>query len=169
MKSNGASLVLRLTKIILIAAVAAFLLVGAFSNVTDWGGTMGAVAAVTSMATVDGGANGWRATTSPVVIWLGALFILLLKVAAGLLCVTGASRMWAARKDDAAAFATAKELALAGCAIAIFMLFAGWIVIAETWFELWRSDSMRSLALETAFRYGGMIALIALFVATRED
>ena len=121
------------------------------------------------MATVGEDAQSWRATTSPVVIWLGALFILLLKVAAGLLCMTGALRMWTARKSNVATFATAKGLALAGFGVAIFMLFAGWIVIAETWFELWRSDEFRSLALETAFRYGGMIALIALFVAAGDD
>jgi predicted small integral membrane protein len=66
-------------------------------------------------------------------------------------------------------FGAAKELALVGCAIAMLMLFVGFIVVAETWFELWRSEALRGAALETAFRYGGMITLIALFVGMRED
>ncbi len=160
---------LRITKIFLVSSVALWGLVGAFGNVSDWGSTMGAVGAATSMATFDGGAESWKATSNPAVIWLGALFIMLSKTAAGLLCMTGASRMWAARKGDAASFAKAKELALAGCAVAVFMLFTGFIVIAESWFELWRSDVMRGPVLASAFRYGGMISLIALFVAARDD
>nr|MDA3933179.1 DUF2165 family protein [Gammaproteobacteria bacterium] len=61
------------------------------------------------------------------------------------------------------------EIALTGCMIAVIMLFGGFIVIAESWFELWRSDVMRGPVLESAFRYGGMIMLIALFVATKDE
>lgn len=58
---------------------------------------------------------------------------------------------------------------MTGCAIAVTMLLGGFIVIAETWFELWRSDVMRGPVLGSAFRYAGLITLIALFVATRDD
>lgn len=160
---------LRTIKIALIVSVALWALLGAFGNVTDWGGTTGAVAAATSMSTFDGGAESWRATTSPVINTVGAVFIVLFKIAAGLLCFAGAWRMWAARKGDAAAFQSAKALALTGCAVAVFMLFAGWIVIAETWFEMWRSDVMRDVALNSAFRYAGMIGVIALIVGSRDD
>jgi predicted small integral membrane protein len=160
---------LRTTKIILIGVVALWALLGAFLNVHDWSGTTGALAATTSMTTFEGGADDWRATSSSLVIWVGALFIILSKVTTGILCLMGALKMWGARTGDASAFAKSKELALSGCGIAMIFLFAGWIVIAETWFELWRSDVMRDLALQSAFRYGAMITLIALFVATRDD
>lgn len=160
---------LRLTKILLVCSVVLWGFVGAFHNVMDWGGTIGAVGAATSMATFEGGADSWQATSSPAVIWLGALFIMLSKVTAGVLCLIGALRMWQARAGDAAGFAAAKELPLAGCAVAVIMLFGGFIVIAESWFEMWRSDAMRGPVLESAFRYGGMIALIGLFVGARDD
>ncbi len=51
----------------------------------------------------------------------------------------------------------------------MIMLFGGFIVIGETWFEMWRSDVLRDLSLQSAFRYGGMITLIALFVGSLED
>lgn len=152
----------------LAALVALWALMGAFFNFYDWSGTTGAVAATTSMATFEGGAGDWRATSNPVVILLGALFIPLMKTVAGILSLAGAYKMWTARKGDAASFAKAKELALAGCGVAMILLFGGWIIIAETWFELWRSDVMREAALQTAFRYGGMITLIALFIASND-
>jgi len=160
---------LRKAKTLLVVTVALWGFVGAFKNFTDWGGTMAAVSAVTSMVTIEAGATSWQATSNPAVIWLGALFIALSKVAVGVLCTIAALKMWQARASDAAAFAAAKQFALAGCATAVIMLFGGFIVIAESWFELWRSDVMRGPVLESAFRYGGMIALIGLFVATKDE
>ena len=49
------------------------------------------------------------------------------------------------------------------------MLFMGFIVIAEVWFGLWQSESLREPVLESAMRYAASIALIALFVASSED
>jgi predicted small integral membrane protein len=76
--------------------------------------------------------------------------------------------MWQSRNGSAADFAAAKRIALAGCGIAVIMLFGGFIVIAESWFELWRSEAM-SAVLTAALRYASMIALIAIFVATPDD
>ena len=160
---------LRIIKILLVASVALWGFVGAFGNITDWNGTLGAVGAATSMATFEGGADSWRATSSPIIIWLGALFIMLSKTAAGILCLLGAQQMLVARNAGAQDFAKAKEIAIAGCGVAVFMLFTGFIVIAESWFELWRSDVMRGPVLDSAFRYGGMICLIALFVSMRDE
>jgi predicted small integral membrane protein len=43
------------------------------------------------------------------------------------------------------------------------MLFGEFIVAAETWFLLWQTE-LGALALPTAFRCIGCIALIAIFV-----
>jgi len=160
---------LRTMKVFLVLSVALWGLVGAFQNLMNWDDTIGAVTVATSMTTFEGGAESWQATSSPIVIWIGAFFIVIAKIAAGVLCMFGAHKMWNARRGDSAAFSAAKELALAGCAIALLMLFGGFIVVAETWFEMWRSEALRSASLESAFRYGGMITLIALFVGIRDE
>ncbi|MBL0769892.1 DUF2165 domain-containing protein [Sphingopyxis sp. DHUNG17] len=159
---------LRILKILLVIAVATWGLLGAFGNFHDWQGTKGAVAATLSMTTFEGGSDDWRATASPALVLAGALAIPALKLVTALLCLAGAWRMWAVRGGDAATFDAAKTLALAGCGVAVLMLFAGWIVIAETWFELWRSEAMREAALDAALRYGAFIGIIALFVGARE-
>jgi predicted small integral membrane protein len=160
---------LRIAKIALIFIVACWALIAAFQNIADWQGTLEAVGAATSMATFEGGAESWQATSNIAVIWLGALFILGSKIAAGGLCLLGAWRMWVFRQADETAFRAGKQLALVGCTVALVMLFGGFVVIAESWFELWRSDAMRGPVLDSAFRYAGMIALIALFVSTADD
>lgn len=153
----------------MVLSVALWGLLGVFHNLTDWGGTMGAVAATTSMDTFEGGPGHWQATSNSTVIFAGAFFIVFFKSIVALTCFGGAWRMWKARSGDATTFAAAKTLALAGCGAALFMLFTGWIVIAETWFELWRSDVLREAALDSAFRYCGLIGVIALFVGMRDD
>jgi predicted small integral membrane protein len=159
---------IRIVKIGLIMTVVLWGFFGALGNVLDWDETLGSVAAVTSMVSIEGGAESWQATSNPLIIWLGALFIMLSKLSAGILCMVGAGRMWQSRNGSMTDFSAAKGIALAGCGIAVIMLFGGFIVIAESWYELWRSESMGSV-LSAAVRYGSMIALIAIFVAAPDS
>ncbi len=160
---------IRTVNIGLIVTVALWGFIGALGNILGWNQTLGAVAAVTSMASFEGGAESWQATINPMIIWLGALFFMLSKLTTGVMCSVGARRMWQSRRSDAAGFKAAKAIGLTGCAIAVIMLFGGFLVIAESWFELWRSEGTIRLALSDAFRYAGMIALIAIFVTTTDD
>jgi predicted small integral membrane protein len=153
-------------KTALIVMVAVWAFSSALQNVIDWQGTIAAVIATTSMATIEGGETSWKATSEPVLAWTGALFILLSKVLAGTLCAIGALKMWGAQDKDINTYNKAKNIALTGCFVAIIMLFGGFIVVAEGWFELWRSETLRTPVIESAFRYGCMISLIALIVAS---
>ena len=49
----------RIVKIGLISTVVLWGFLGALGNILDWNQTLGAVAAVTSMATFEGGAESW--------------------------------------------------------------------------------------------------------------
>lgn len=158
----------RMVKIGLIFTVFLWGLFGTLYNVTNWGETTGAVLAVISMTTFEGGADSWQATSNPVVVWVGALFIVAAKMATAVLCGLGGWRMWEARKGDSAAFAGAKRLAIAGCGVAVIMLFGGFIVIADNFYDLWRSHDMRPV-LDAVLRYGAMIALIGILVGATDE
>jgi predicted small integral membrane protein len=159
--------VLRYLQILLIITVALWALLSAVDNLAEWSGTNDGVTSVTSMSTYQGGPFRWRANHNPVVVIVGSVFITLSKVASGCLCLLGALQMWRARRQDTDGFTHAKSLALSGCAVAILLFFGGFVVIAEGWFEMWRSSLMSSTVSSTAFRYGAMITLISLFVAIR--
>lgn len=159
---------LRAVKILLVLSVAAWGYVGALHNFMDWQGTVGAVKAATSMVTFDGGAEKWQASSATWLVWLGALFIVMSKILTAVLCSMGGMHMWQQRKADSQAFQQAKAMALAGCGLAIFMLFFGFVVVAESWFELWRSEAMRGPVLDSALRYACLIALVAVFVGQKD-
>ena len=171
MSKQGGSLeevvVLRYLQILLIITVAMWGLLSAIDNLADWSGTNDAVTSVASMSTYQGGPFRWRATHDPVVVVVGSVFITLSKAASGCLCLLGALQMWRARRQDTVGFTHAKSLALSGGAVAILLFFGGFLVIAEGWFEMWRSSLMVSTVSGAAFRYGAMITLISLFVAIR--
>lgn len=155
----------RNAKIALVISVALQGFIGAMGNLLDWAQAKGAVSLVTSMSDFEGGSSDWRATTSPAVAWLGVLYIMLSMVAVGILCGMGAYRMWQMRSVSANEFTSAKAHALVGCAVGIIMLYGGFMIIAESWFELWRSLGPIRMGLLDAFRYAAMMALIAIFVA----
>lgn len=159
---------LRIVKIVLVATVAVFGAISGIFDLINWGSTVAYVGMVTSMATWQGGAASWKAVGSAPLSWLGAVWIIGGDLAAAVLCAASVARMWRARNASAGEFASAKKLALAGCGLLAIMLFGGFNVLAETWFELWRSDAMRGPVLDTAYRYLGSILLIALFVASKE-
>ena len=160
---------IRTAKIGLIVVAAFWGYVGALGNILDWNQALGSVAAVTSMSTFEGGSDSWQAMSSPLLSWLGALFLVSGKLATGVMCTVGAKRMWQSRSNSAADFAEAKQFALAGCAVGAIMLFGGFLVIGESWFELGRTDGLIRFALADAFRYGGMLILIAIFVGQHEE
>jgi len=45
----------------------------------------------------------------------------------------------------------------------------GRIVIAESWFELWRTEGPMQGVLSAADRYAGLIALVGIFVAMADE
>jgi predicted small integral membrane protein len=159
---------LRIVKIVLAATVAAFGFICGIFDLTHWHTTVETVGVVTSMTGWSGGAASWQAVRSAPLSWFGAAWIIAGDLTAAALCAASVARMWSARNAAVTEFAAAKKLALAGCGVLAIMLFGGFNVLAETWFELYRSDAMRGPVLDTAFRYLGSILLIALFIANNE-
>lgn len=164
-------IIIRLLKLALVLAVAAWGLFGAMGNLLDWHGTAGSVEAVSAMERFEGGADDWRATSNAIVVLGGAVFIVAFKLICALLCMIGAVSMWQNRNSEPAVFARSKRFAIAGCLTGVFGLFLGWIVIGEGWFEFWRDPGFDGLegAGIAAFRYGGFIGIIAILLSQRED
>ena len=159
----------RLVKVGLMATAAWWAIGSGLYNVTNWAESLTYIEAVTTMSMFEGGSDSWRATSSPIIVWAGLLFIFGAKVAAAIMCSVGTWRMWKAREADRTAFVEARQIGLAGCGIAVIMLFGGFIGIAENFFELWRSADIGGSVLGGAYRYGGVMALIGILVGATDD
>lgn len=157
----------RLVKILLIALIALWGLVGAAANFSHLDTAYEAVRSVTLMPTFPTeAAPPWR-TESPVIVWLGVALIVSGKVAAAVFCGLGAAMMFKQRRADGEVFQHAKRFALVGGGLALAMLFGGFTLIGETLYAMFRHpDHVK--AAEGAFRIGGFLALIMIFVGQPE-
>ncbi len=156
-------------KILFAAIVAYWGLVGVIGNLASLGVAYDYVEMVTSMSGVfeEGRpAPPWR-TSHPIVVSAGVALIVLGKLGALVFCSVGVVRMIRARHADDRAFAAAKSWAVVGCGLAVAMLFGGFVVVGETMYLMWVNPDGEHAAAG-AWRYGGFIALIMLFIAQAE-
>ena len=159
---------LRITKVVLILLVGLWGLIGGIQNFIQAGAGFEAVAAVLSpdLTTVSGLAS-WQTIENPLLIWIAWAVIPLAKIGGAALCLSGAYSMWLSRSLSSDSFQNSKSLALAGCGVILAMLFGGFIVSAETYFQLWQTE-FGGLVLSTAFRYIGCVGIVAVFVQQPE-
>jgi predicted small integral membrane protein len=160
---------MRYLKMTLIFFVALQGLVGGMGNLASFNtGTYDAVASVLSMEGVPEAMPRVFAFDAPVFIWLGACWILVLKLVTGITGAYGAWRLFRARNDAAEAFHAAKYWGLVACGASIVMLFGGFIVIGTTMLFMWQTP-MGLLAFEAATYLLACLGVIALFVNMRND
>jgi predicted small integral membrane protein len=158
---------IRYLKIFLVVLVALWGLIGAMGNLAKPEVAYEAVHSVTTMPAFEAGEAPPWATENPVVIWLGVALIVLGKLAALVFCGWGAMAMLRAVRVGPERFQAAKRWAVLGCGLALASLFGGFVVIGEM-FYLMFMDPGSEHAAAAAFRYGGFIALILIFVAQEE-
>lgn len=169
LNTPGERIMIRTLKILFAAIVAFWGLVSAIGNFVSLDIAYEYVEMVTSMSEVieeGSAAPPWR-TTSPIVVSAGVLLIVLGKLGAFAFCSIGVVKMARALKSDRRAFETAKKWAVFGCGLAVAMLFGGFTVIGETMYLMWISPGGEHAAAG-AWRYGGFIALIMIFMAQAE-
>jgi predicted small integral membrane protein len=161
-------MILRFAKIFLTACVGALALLIGLDNVLDYGTNFAAVEHILSMDTIPRGSPlAWRAITSAPLHHLVYLFIIVVELASGALCLLGARRLWTARGLSAAAFNGAKDWTILGLVAALSLYFLGFTIIGGEWFQMWRSEGWNMQ--EPAFRFVGAVGIVLLFVAQRDE
>jgi predicted small integral membrane protein len=153
---------------VLVAVNAAYILLVAIGNVTDYDTNLAFVQHVLSMDTTNfGGRPGvgldpdimWRAISAPwawnlayigIIVWESvAALVLVLGTA---LCIAGMVR---------GGFRAARAVASIGLVMIVALFFGGFIAVGGEWFSMWRSTAWNGL--DTAFR-NGMLAAVTLIL-----
>ena len=159
----------RYLKIALIFFVAVQGLVGGFGNLASLGTTTyDRVARVLSMEGVPSSFPHLFAVDAPVFIWIGACWILLLKLASGISGAVGVVQLVRYRNGSAAEFQAAKHWGLFACGAAILMFFGGFIVIGTTMLFMWLTDAGQ-IAFEGATYFLVCLGIVAMYVGMRDE
>jgi predicted small integral membrane protein len=156
-------MLIRLTKIAMVAAVAALLSLVALGNITDYGTNFAFVEHVMSMDTLFPTTTITdRAVHSPALHHAAYAAIIATETATALLCWIGAIVLLRRCRGSARAFNQGKTIAVAGLALGFLLYQFVFIAIAGEWFGMWMSHEWNGIA--SAFRYATIIMLVLLFV-----
>ena len=156
-------LILRLAKIVMVAALAAFAFLVAYDNIIDYGSNYQFVQHVLSMdTTFPGNTLKHRAVTDPS-LWRAAYAAIIATEAliALLLCI-GAVALIARLRATAEAFNLAKIWAVAGLTVGFGLWFFGFLVVAGEYFAMWQSRTWNGQ--EAAFRFTMVILGVLIFL-----
>lgn len=166
---------LRLSKTILLAAVAFFFFVVFLNNaVLDYAGNYEFVRHVLSMDTVDPTyPELWRAIrpggTVPQSHWIYHAFywaIIATEASTGILCGLGAARLWRARHAPAATFNAAKSTAVYGLTLSLLQWFTVSLTIGGEWFLMFLSKGWD--AQGSAGRMFACLGIVLIYLALED-
>ena len=152
----------RFSKIALLAAVALFMGLIAFNNITDYGSNFDFVQHVLSMdTTFPGNRLKWRAIGTPAVHHAFYWTIIAWEALSGLGIAAGALALWRARRHSAAVFNATKSLAVGALTANLILWFTAFLTVGAEWFVMWQSQVWNGQAAATRmFTCVGLVLLI---------
>ena len=152
----------RFSKIALLAAVALFMGLIAFNNITDYGSNFDFVQHVLSMdTTFPGNQLKWRAIGTPAVHHVFYWTIIAWEALSGLGIAAGALALWRARRQSAAVFNATKSLAVGALTANLILWFTAFLTVGAEWFVMWQSQVWNGQAAATRmFTCVGLVLLI---------
>ncbi len=157
-------LVMRLAKVAVLAALAAFALMVAYNNVFDYDSNYQFVRHVLSMDTVFPDSVLRSRAIDNETIWHAAYALIIAAEAlAGLLLAVGAVVLLGRLRASGKVFNRAKLWAVAGLTLGFVLWFFGFIVIGGEYFAMWQSNLWNGQ--EGAFRFVTMILGALVFVS----
>lgn len=156
-------MVVRLSKIVLVMAIAFFATLVVIGNITDYQTNFKFVYHVLRMDTVfpDAGIK-YRQINSPTLVYGSYLFIILLELITAGLCWLGSLTLLKNIKKSSAIFNHKKWIAITGLTIGFLVWQVGFMSIGGEWFGMWMSRQWNGVP--DAFRFFITICLVLIYV-----
>jgi predicted small integral membrane protein len=154
-------IIVRLSKIALVAAVALFFTLVAFGNITDYNSNWQFVQHVLSMdTTFPDSSLHWRAITDPTAQTAGYWLIIATEIVIAILLWAGALRLLGS--ITSLDFNLVKSIAVAGLALGLLEYAVGFVALGGEWFAMWQSQIWNGQT--KAFEFIAMIAAVLIIL-----
>jgi len=158
----------RLSKILLVAAVALFHTLVVFNNTTDYFSNFQYVVHVLDMDTTYPGNDGmWRALRSPVVDHIFYVSIIAWEILIMILCWVGAGRLFGAWHKSVAEFNFAKRLPVVALTLSLLLWLVAFLSVGGEWFLMWQSKIWNGQ--ESASRMFTVVGIVLLLLVMPES
>jgi predicted small integral membrane protein len=165
---EGDDMPVRISRVLLVAAIALWVALVAFGNITDYGSNLAFVQHVLTMDTIFPDARiHYRAIHSPMLQHIAYVSIIAIESLTAVLCGAGAWRMWDARRKAAVLFHRAKRMAVVGLTLGMLLWLGGFMPIGGEWFGMWMSTQWNGLT--SAFRFVAVLLAALIYLGQRDD
>ncbi len=160
-------MMLRLSKIALLAAVALFFSLVVFNNITDYNSNYQFVRHVLMMdSTFPGNRGMWRALNPPAVHTLFYGGIIATETAIAVLSWWGTVRLAMAMRGNTQEFQRAKQVGIAALTLGCLLWSVAFITVGGEWFLMWQSKIWNGQ--DAAFRMFTMLGITLIYLTARE-
>jgi predicted small integral membrane protein len=160
-------LIVRASKLLLVAGIALFYTLVVFNNLTDFDSNYAFVKHVLSMdSTFPGNRGMGRALTSPGLQLAFYLSIIAWESVTTMLLWWGAARLFGALRGPAAAFHKAKAVAVMALTLSMLMWLVAFLSVGAEWFLMWQSHAWNGQ--EAAFRTFAVVGIVLLLLLQPE-
>ena len=158
---------LRISKVVLVFAIALFYTTLVLNNLTDYGSNYEFVRHVLMMdSTLPGNHGMWRAIASPRVHTAFYIGIIAWESVTMLLCWWAGIRLLQSYRADTAQFAAALNVAVIALTTSLLMWLVAFLDVGGEWFLMWQSKIWNGQ--EEAFRMFTIVGVVFLVVVQRE-
>lgn len=160
-------MIIRLSKILLLAAVALLYTLVVFNNLTDFDSNYQFVRHVLSMdSTFPGNRGMWRALPSPAMHLAFYIGIIAWEIATTILLWWGAANLLRALRRPASQFNAAKRIPIVALTASLLMWLGAFLTIGAEWFLMWQSHTWNGQ--EAAFRNFAVIGIVLIYLVQPE-
>jgi predicted small integral membrane protein len=160
-------LALRVTKAVLVLAIALFHTILVVNNITDYGSNYEFVRHVLMMdSTFPGNHLMWRALSSPLAHTVFYDSIIFWESLTMLLCWWGGARLLKSLRAHEAQFAAALNVAVIALTTSLLMWLVAFLDVGGEWFLMWQSQTWNGQ--EEAFRMFTVVGVVLLVLLQRE-
>ena len=160
-------MILRWAKFGLVAAVAGFYALLVLNNTTDYDSNFQFVRHVMMMDSTFPGNHGmWRAINTPVLHTAFCVVIIAWEALAMLLCFGGGVKLAGTLRGTAAAFQSAKGVAIIGLTVCLLQWLVAFLTVGGEWFLMWQSKNWNGQ--DAAFRMITVIGIVLLFLVQQD-
>ena len=161
-------LIVRLAKVVMTAALAAFAFIVTYDNIVDYGTNYEFVKHVLSMdTTFPGNALMGRAITDPRIWAIGYGAVIAAEGVVFILLAVATFAMLMALRAPAASFQRAKVWLVVGVTAGFMVWFFGFMVVAGEYFAMWQSKTWNGQ--EAAFRFYVTLLAVLIFVNQKDE
>ncbi|MEZ4770170.1 MAG: DUF2165 domain-containing protein [Caldilineales bacterium] len=155
-------MITRSAKVVLVWAVALYVTLVVFNNLTDYNSNFDFVSHVLAMDTTFPGNNGmWRAIDAPALHHAFYWLIIATEAVIAILCWLGGWRLLRSINDPIR-FNGTKGVVVAGLTLGIVLWFTGFMTVGGEWFLMWQSSTWNGIA--AASRLITILGITLLFV-----